>query len=40
MGLGAKALTQIAYKTKPMLKLNAKLNNNLGLNEKLDLFAN
>jgi hypothetical protein len=37
-GLGAKDLTAIAYKTKPMVKLGAKLNNSIGLNQKLDLF--
>lgn len=39
VGLGARALTEIAYKTKPMIKLKAKLNNNNGLNEKLDLYV-
>jgi uncharacterized phage-associated protein len=39
-GMGAKVLTQIAYKTKPMKKLGAELDNLVGLNEKLDLNAN
>jgi uncharacterized phage-associated protein len=38
-GLGAKDLTAIAYKTKPMVKLGAKPNNSVGLNKKLDLFT-
>jgi uncharacterized phage-associated protein len=38
-GLGAKALTEITYKTKPMLKLGAKPDNDVGLNEILDLSA-
>lgn len=38
-GLGAKALAEITYKTKPMLKIGAKLDNDTGLNEVLDLSA-
>jgi uncharacterized phage-associated protein len=38
-GYGAKALVELAYKTKPMKKLGAKTNNEKGLNEKLDLRA-
>lgn len=39
MGLGAKALTQLSYKTKPMKKLGATQENEEGFNEKLDLLA-
>ena len=38
-GLGAKALTKVAYKTKPMQKIKAEIGNTNGLGEKLDLFA-
>ncbi len=38
-GYGAKALTEVSYRTKPMLKLGAKLDNEVGLNQKLDLMA-
>jgi uncharacterized phage-associated protein len=38
-GYGAKALTDIAYKTKPMLKLGATLGGNENLNAPLDLSA-
>jgi len=38
-GMGAKVLTQIVYKTKPMVKLGAAMDNSVGLNEKLDLYA-
>jgi uncharacterized phage-associated protein len=38
-GYGAKALVDIAYKTKPMKRLGAKVDNNKGLNEKLDLYS-
>lgn len=38
-GLGAKALTKVAYKTKPMQKIKAEIDNTNGLGEKLDLFA-
>lgn len=38
-GYGAKELTQIAYKTKPMLKLGATLGGNEHLMESLDLKA-
>jgi len=36
-GYGAKALVELAYKTKPMKKIGAKIGNNKGLNQKLDL---
>ena len=36
-GYGAKALTEIAYKTKPMQALGATLNGGEHLNEKLDM---
>jgi uncharacterized phage-associated protein len=36
-GYGAKSLTKFTYKTKPMKKLGAKVGNNKGLNQKLDL---
>jgi len=39
-GYGAKALVDLAYKTKPMTKIGAKQDNDSGLNEKLDLRAN
>jgi len=39
MGLGATALTKVAYKTKPMQKLKAEIGNKKGLGKKLDLFA-
>lgn len=39
MGLGAKALTELSYKTKPMKKLGARQDNEIGFNEKLDLWA-
>ncbi len=38
-GYGAKALVDLAYKTKPMKKIGAKIGNSKGLNEKLDLYA-
>ena len=38
-GLGAKALSEIAYKTKPMKALGAEPDNDKGLNEILDLSA-
>lgn len=38
-GYGAKALTELAYKTKPMLRLGAELGNTKGLNKKLNLRA-
>jgi uncharacterized phage-associated protein len=38
-GYGAKALVELAYKTKPMKKIGAKIGNRKGLNEKLDLYA-
>jgi uncharacterized phage-associated protein len=38
-GYGAKALVELAYRTKPMKKLGAKIENSKGLNEKLDLHA-
>jgi uncharacterized phage-associated protein len=36
-GYGAKALVELAYRTKPMKKLGAKIGNEKGLNEKLNL---
>jgi len=38
-GFGAKALTEVAYKTKPMKQLNATLGGREHLGEKLDLSA-
>lgn len=38
-GYGAKALVDLAYKTKPMLIIGAKQDNDAGLNEKLNLGA-
>ena len=38
-GLGAKALVELAYKTKPMKKIGAKRDNEKGLNLVLDLSA-
>jgi len=38
-GYGAKVLTELAYKTKPMLKFKATLGGNEHLNEILDLTA-
>lgn len=39
-GYGAKALTELTYRTKPMQKIRAKIGNNEGLNKALDLRAN
>ncbi len=39
-GYGAKALTEIAYKTKPMVALKATLGGTENLNETLDFSAN
>ena len=39
-GLGAKTLSDIAYKTKPMKALGAKPANDKGLNQVLNLKAN
>ena len=36
-GHGAKALVELAYRTKPMKKIGAKIDNTKGLNEKLNL---
>ena len=36
-GLGAKALSQVAYATEPMKKLGATMNNRKGLNKTIDL---
>lgn len=36
-GYGAKALVEFTYRTNPMKKLGAKIGNNKGLNQKLDL---
>lgn len=36
-GHGAKALTELAYRTKPMKKIGAEIGNTNGLNETLDL---
>ncbi len=36
-GLGAKALSEITYKTKPIMAIGAKPDNNKGLNKVLDL---
>ncbi len=38
-GYGAKTLTEIAYKTKPMVSIGAKLGGNEGLFQKLNLAA-
>ncbi|HMK76437.1 MAG TPA: Panacea domain-containing protein [Thermodesulfobacteriota bacterium] len=38
-GYGAKALVELAYKTKPMKKIGAKIDNIKGLNQKLNLTA-
>jgi len=38
-GYGAKALVDLAYKTKPMKKIGATQDNDVGLKEKLDLRA-
>jgi len=38
-GLGPKALSEISYKTKPMRALGAKIDNNKGINQPLDLKA-
>lgn len=38
-GFGTKALTELAYRTKPMRKIGAKLGNKVGLNKPLDLTA-
>jgi hypothetical protein len=38
-GYGAKTLTDIAYKTKPMIKLGATLGGDENLFKKLDLSA-
>ena len=38
-GYGAKALTEVAYKTKPMLKFGATLGGNEHLGDQLDLAA-
>ncbi len=38
-GLGPKALTEIAYNTKPMKKIGAEIGNDTGLQETLDLSA-
>ena len=38
-GLGAKALTEIAYKTKPMKAIGAEIGNKKGLGLPLDLNA-
>jgi len=40
IGLGAKALTELAYRTKPMKKIGAEIGNNKNLNMELDLRAN
>ena len=36
-GFGAKALSEITYKTKPLMAIGAKPDNNTGLNKVLDL---
>lgn len=36
-GFGARLLTEVSYKTKPMKSLGAKINNSKGIGEKLDL---
>jgi len=38
-GYGTKALTELTYRTKPMKKIRATLNNKAGLNKTLDLNA-
>jgi len=38
-GLGAKALAELSYKTKPMRALGAKINNDKGINQPLNLKA-
>lgn len=38
-GYGAKVLTEVAYKTKPMVALNATLGGKENLNKKLNLFT-
>lgn len=38
-GLGAKALTELAYRTKPMKKINARIGDTENLNVPLDLKA-
>ena len=38
-GYGPKALTELTYRTKPMKKIGATLNNRAGLNKHLDLTA-
>ncbi|MCK4454650.1 SocA family protein [Candidatus Parcubacteria bacterium] len=38
-GYGTKALTELTYRTKPMKKLKATLNNKAGLNKPLNLNA-
>lgn len=38
-GYGAKALTELTYKTKPMIKIKAQIGNDAGLNEILNLNA-
>lgn len=38
-GYGTKALTELTYRTKPMKKIGATLNNKTGLNKVLDLNA-
>lgn len=38
-GYGAKALTELTYKTKPMIKIKAQIENDAGLNQILDLKA-
>ena len=39
LGYGAKALVDLAYRTKPMERIGAKQDNDVGLNAKLDLRA-
>ncbi len=38
-GYGAKALVELAYKTRPMKKIGAKIGNDKGLNRRLNLKA-
>lgn len=38
-GYGVRALVDLAYRTKPMVKIGAKQGNDVGLNEELDLRA-
>ena len=38
-GYGTKALTELAYKTKPMKKIGATLHNKAGLNKLLNLYV-